>query len=244
MSADLIVYALVAAGLIFWLRSILGTRHGDEKSRPNPYVSSADAPSDLPLDTGHLPEERPPSPAEKIQELLENPIRGMSIDNKTAELGLMEIIASDRNFDINFFLEGAQEAFAIIVEAFGEGDRDTLKGLLSPSVYEAFDGAITQREKDEHTMQTEIHAIQKAEIIEARMDKKLALITVRFTADETTVTRDADDAVIAGHPDKVTKMRDVWVFGRDVKSRDPRWLVHETRGDFDGDNETIPNSDD
>ena len=31
MTADLLVYALVAAGLVFWLRSILGTRHGDER---------------------------------------------------------------------------------------------------------------------------------------------------------------------------------------------------------------------
>ena len=39
MPADLIVYAVVAAGLIFWLRSILGTRHGEEHERPNPFLT-------------------------------------------------------------------------------------------------------------------------------------------------------------------------------------------------------------
>ena len=33
MPADLIIYALITAGLIFWLRSILGTKHGEERER-------------------------------------------------------------------------------------------------------------------------------------------------------------------------------------------------------------------
>ena len=39
MSADILLYALVAAGLVFWLRNILGTRHGDERQRSNPFSS-------------------------------------------------------------------------------------------------------------------------------------------------------------------------------------------------------------
>lgn len=241
MSADLIVYGLVAAGLIFWLRSILGTRHGDEKQRPNLYV----APSENPVGPApDLTEEEPlVSPSEDIAALAREPVRGMSIENKTAENALLEIAAADKSFDIKFFLEGVQDAFALVVECFGDGDREMLSQLLSPSVYAAFDGAITAREEAEETMQAKIHAIKKAEIIEAWLDKRTAFITVRFTADETSVTRNKEGEVIAGHPDKVVPMRDIWVFTRDIKSRNPAWLVHETRGDFEGDNEIIPNSD-
>jgi len=70
----------------------------------------------------------------------------------------------------------------------------------------------------------------------------MALITVRFWADERTVTKDENQNIISGHPDKTTVMRDVWTFSRDVKSRDPRWLVVETREDGIEDNETIPNT--
>ena len=56
------------------------------------------------------------------------------------------------------------------------------------------------------------------------------------------VTRDSDGEIISGHPDRATDMHDIWTFSRDLKSRDPRWFVTETRGDFEGDNETIPNS--
>ena len=243
MPADIIVYALVAAGLIFWLRSILGTRHGDEKNRPNPYMAPPENPADVPLEGLYEELELPASPEEKVKELSKNPVGGMSVDNKTAEEGLLDIVKADKAFDVNFFLEGAQEAFAIIVESFGEGDRETLNDLLSEQVYAAFEGAIAEREKNGETMETEIHAIKAIEVIEASMDKKTAYVTLRITADETSVTRDSEGEVIAGHPDKVTEMRDVWVFARETRSRDPRWLLHETRGDFDGDNETIPNSD-
>ena len=39
MPADIVIYAVVAVGLILWLRSILGTRHGNERSRPNPFMA-------------------------------------------------------------------------------------------------------------------------------------------------------------------------------------------------------------
>lgn len=243
MSADIIVYALVAAGLIFWLRSILGTRHGDEKNRPNPYMAPPEKPSEKTMENIMEELDHNASSEDKITDLFENPLRGISIENKSAESGLLEIAKADKSFDLNFFMEGAQEAFAMIVECFGEGDRESLKDLLAEPVYEAFDAAISEREKNKETMETEIHAIKKAEVIEARTDKKNAYITIRFTADETSVIKDSDDQIITGHPDKVTEMRDVWVFTRALKARDPRWLVYETRGDFDGDNETIPNSD-
>ncbi|MCB1532211.1 MAG: Tim44 domain-containing protein [Alphaproteobacteria bacterium] len=244
MPADIIVYALVAAGLIFWLRSVLGTRHGDEKQRPNPYMASAEKPSDAPIEGLYTELELPETPEDKVRELVENPVRGMRVDNKTAENGLVDITKIDREFDVRVFLEAAQDAFAIIVESFAEGDRETLKDLLAPPVYAAFEGAINVREEKGESVETEIHAIKRAEIIEAWLDKKTAYITVRFTAEETSVTKDSESNIIAGDADRISEMRDIWVFSRVLKSRDPRWLLQETRGGFDDDNELLPNSDD
>ena len=40
MDADVIVYAVIAAALGLWLRSLLGTRGADEPTRPNPFVGA------------------------------------------------------------------------------------------------------------------------------------------------------------------------------------------------------------
>lgn len=237
MPADLIVFALIAAGLIFWLRSILGTRNGEERDRQNPYLKP----------DGNAPEsqnagERSVSPEGLVAELAAEGKDNLGIENKTAENELIEIAKADRDFDVYRFLRAAQDAFVYIVESFADGDRETLEELLGPDVYKAFDGAITAREKAGETMEAEIHAIKKSEITAARMEGKKAFITVRFEAEETTVTRDAESNVIAGHPDKTRPMRDLWTFAREIRSKDPRWLVVETREDIEGDNETIPNT--
>ena len=242
MPPDLIVYALIAAGLVFWLRNVLGTRHGDERQRPGSYVPPESQPEHL-HDDLYIADDRPPSPQELITELAENEKGALSIAGKTAETGLLDIAAADKNFNITHFLEGAQEAFAIIVESFAAGDRETLEGLLDKPVYDAFEAVIAGREQKDERHETEIHAIKKAQVIEAGTQNKMAYITVRFHAEETAVVRDKDGEIVSGHPDKVTHMQDIWVFGREIRSRDPRWFLYETRGDFDGDNETVPNTD-
>ena len=242
MPADLIVYALVAAGLVFWLRSILGTRHGDERDRPSPFLSQPEA-ARPPQAQSLLPGDTAPETSEqRIIDLAKNPTAIMAVDNKNAENGLLEIAKADKTFEIGHFLEGAQDAFVYIVESFAEGDRETLQNLLEPQVYTAFEGAIAEREKRGEKQKTEIHAIRKSEVLDARLRDKTAFITVRFKADETSVTYNSNGDVIAGHPDKTTEMRDIWLFSRSLRSRDPRWLLQETRGDFEGDNDIIPNS--
>ena len=240
VSGELLLYALVAGGLVFWLRNILGTRHGEERDRSDNVVSLGGDPitpekaaSDGAAETGS---------EQQIQDLLNKEEGVISIDNKAAEAGLLDIASLDKDFDVKFFLEATQDVFAMVVEGFGQGDRELLEDLLADDVYKAFAGAIDAREKSQETLTNEIHAINKAQIIEAKLDNKTAFITVRFIADEISVTKDKDGEIIAGHPERMTEMRDIWTFSRDTKSRDPRWFVSATRGDFEGDNETIPNS--
>ncbi len=239
VSAELMVYGLIAAGLVFWLRSILGTRHGDERDRS---VTNLDL-KESNVTNIHNGEafEKSVEGAALIEELAKNAKGNMSIGSRTAEVSLVEIARVDRGFDIYAFLRAAQDAFVYIVESFAEGDRETLKDLLGKNVFAAFDKAITDRENAGEVAMTEIHAIKKSEVVEAHLEGKKARITVRFWADETSVVKDKDDEIIHGHPEKTTLMRDLWVFERDLKSRDPRWLVVETKEDED-DNELIPNS--
>ena len=234
------VYALIAAGLIFWLRSILGTRSDDDPNMPSSRLELTEDGKIVGLNGAEA--EHGDDKRALVQELVESSKGNMGIDGEDAVAGLHSIIDADRTFDVYTFLNAAQDAFVFTVESFADGDRDTLEDLLSPDVFAAFDGAISEREKAGETMQTEIQSIQKSEVVEAKVEGKKAFVTVRFWADEITVTKDEDGNIVYGHPDKVTQMRDVWTFSRDVKSRDPRWLVVETREDGPGDNETIPNS--
>ncbi len=229
MQADLILYAIVAAGLVFWLRSVLGTRHGEERERPNPFTNpppetnaAARAAIGTTTEIGGMV-------LPSLRSLLP---RNVTLASDDVEGKLMQVAAQDAEFDIAKFAQGSQDAFAIIVEAFAAGDRDTLTNLLEPSVFAAFDGALNERAARGETMSTEIHAVKKAEILDARVDARSTYITVRFIAEETCVVRSADGAILSGDPDRITEMNDIWTFSRPLRSRDPRWFLHETR---DGD---------
>lgn len=232
MDPALILYALIAGGLVFWLRSILGTRTGDERERPNPFATptpektqkSADPLEDPALqgDVVSLPlaGDRPALP------------RNASIVGAHVEQVLAEIGRADRTFDLSKFCVNAQDAFVMIVEAFADGDRELLKDLLEPQVYAAFEATITERDARGEKLSTEIHAVRKVEILDAAFDGRQAFVTIRFIADETCVIRNADNQVVSGDPDRITEMNDIWTFTRLVKNREPIWLLHETR---DGD---------
>jgi predicted lipid-binding transport protein (Tim44 family) len=109
-----------------------------------------------------------------------------------------------------------------------EGDRRTLRNLLSKDVYEGFDHAIRERETKGETAETRFVSIDRSDINGAEVRGPTAQVTVRFVSQLVSVTRDRNGNVIDGNPDKVTDVTDVWTFARDVSSRDPNWKLVAT----------------
>lgn len=232
MPADIILYALVAAGLIFWLKNILGTEDDEEsKNRDNNHGSLMTS----------LKKPKNSNNVVSLSALVGPEVilpRHVRIDNKTTENTLTDIAEEHEHFDLLSFAEGAEQAFQMVIEAFAEGDLDTLRNLLSDSVYSAFETAVKERNKRKETVETEIQSIEKMDIIEAAIKDDILYITVRFTAREICVIRDKKGDIISGEPDKVTQMVDVWVFGRGITSEAPEWYLYETRDDEIEDHKT------
>ncbi len=224
---DLLVYIIVAAVLVMWLRNVLGTRHGDEKSRPNPYLKDNNTSKSVTQD----PIE---GQSMRIDDSLSADLDSLSFENDEAKDGILKILKKDKSFHPSDFIEKAKDAFVIVVEAFAEGDKDTLSELLAPSVYKSFSKAIDARDKSGETVETEIHAVQKMDIVEAGLKGNVTFVTFRIYAEETAVIKDKNGKIISGDSDRITEMVDLWTFGRDTKSKDPTWQVFETK---DGDPE-------
>ncbi len=231
MPADILIYIVVVIVLFFWLKNVLGTRHGSERERPNPLSPPPNEQASTSTNTAAADVQPAPSPQDDAVRSGVDMPRNVSIASKDVDDGLMQISLADRRFELDYFIQGAQEAFVIIVEAFAKGDRDTLKPLLADEIYSSFDTAIANREKREEKMETEIQAVRKSDILKAWKQDNMAFIRIRFTADEVTSTKDENGEIIAGDPDRVFEMKDVWTFGRNIKSKDPAWLLYETRDD-------------
>jgi predicted lipid-binding transport protein (Tim44 family) len=116
----------------------------------------------------------------------------------------------------------------MIVTAYAEGDRWSLRNLLSREVYDGFEQAIRDRETRGETAETRFVSIDRSDITAAEVRGATAHVTVRFVSQLVSVTRDRSGNVIDGSPDKVTDVTDVWTFARDLSSRDPNWKLVAT----------------
>lgn len=239
MPIDILIYGVIAGFMVLWLRSLLGTRNEDEPQRPNPFEqhrqeqAEKEAQEDAPENVASIHDLEPAMHAEPVKEEPLSPEILSAISNKDVEAGLVNISKIDRDFSLEGFLENAKDAFVIIIEAFAEGDRETLQELLAQHVYVTFEEAITEREKNGERVEQDVHSVREALIKQAWVDKKMAFITVRFVATETSVITSKSGDTIAGDPNRVSEKIDVWTFGRNTKSGDPRWFLYETQADDD-----------
>ena len=142
--------------------------------------------------------------------------------------GLEAIAQEDRSFDVGHFLDGAKMAYEMIVTAFADGDRKTLRSLLSKEVFANFDAAITERQQRNETVESSFVGIEKASVVDADVKGRRATVTVRFASELISATRDADGEVIEGDPKRVRDVVDIWTFARDLGSRDPNWQLIAT----------------
>jgi predicted lipid-binding transport protein (Tim44 family) len=222
---DILIFAIIAAFLIYRLNSVLGSRHGGERERPNPFASKTERQVDAGQPTAAVPLPKPVAPLAGFEAMID---MDANKDGRI-ETGLSDIAAADPYFDINTFMGGAKFAFEMIVTAYTKGDLETLKPLLSPKLYADFESGIAARNAAGHKSEVTIHRIKQARINEAHLGGTMAYVTIDYDVEETTVTRDSQGNVVDGNPDRIFSVEDIWTFTRDTRSNDPNWMLIETR---------------
>ena len=227
MPLDLLLFAAIAAFFIWKLRQALGTRTGEEQHRDNPFA----APPAEPPSEPRSPHEAGPSPVIEGQAREVPAAAGVASRHPVASVagGLAQIYAVDPAFDEKAFLIGARQAYTMIVEAFAKADRAALKTMLTPAVYDGFEGELTARAARGETLETRVHRILVAEISAARLDGAEARVTVDFTSEQISVTRKTTGEVCDGDPTQPIEVAEAWTFTRAVGSGSPDWHLVATR---------------
>lgn len=226
------LFFMIAAVVIFMqLRSVLGKRTGNERPPFDPYssqrVGDKEASSAAAQDNVvSLPRKRG-EPAEASYAAIDAVAKPGSDLNK----GLRAIRDADPSFEPKTFVEGAKMAYEMIVMAYADGDRKTLKNLLSREVFDGFTQAISDRESRSEKIQSSFVGIDKADIVAAEMKGSEAHVTLRLVSELISATRDKAGEVIDGDPETVAEVKDVWTFSRDTRSKDPNWKLVATEAE-------------
>lgn len=212
---SIVLLAMIAAFLGMRLYSVLGKRTGHEQEPVLPRERAAAAP--VRLDEGDASQAAPAASADTSGLVYE----------PAAEAGLRQLLAADRNFDAGRFMDGAQAAYRMILEAYWKGDRDTLRDLCDDDSYAAFADAIAARESRGETLDNRLIGVDSAKITAVELNRGEARVTVRYHADISAVTRDAEGKLIAGSMSDAAQTDDLWTFRRQIGSNDPNWVLDE-----------------
>jgi predicted lipid-binding transport protein (Tim44 family) len=227
-----LIFIVLAVFVIWRLRSVLGQKTGSEQppfdpvSRRDAPLRPGPAPADQDNNVVRLPGTNGSRPAAEVPP--GERWKGIAEPGTPTAQALDQIGRAEPSFDAANFLEGAKSAYEMIVTAFAQGDRKTLKDLLSREVYEGFERAITERERRGEKVETTFVSIDKAEMAGAELQGKNAQVVVRFLSKLITATRDASGTVVDGSLETVADVTDVWTFARDLASRDPNWKLVAT----------------
>jgi predicted lipid-binding transport protein (Tim44 family) len=227
VNIDIIIYAVIAAFLIYRLNSVLGTRTGHERDRQNPFPDGDDAGMPVQNNVHQLHRAAPaapPAPQYSLEEIVD---AGANADGRV-EQGLDDIAGADARFNPSAFIDGARKAFEYIVTAYARGDLAGLKPLLSPKLFDDFSAGVAAQKDAGHATDLTIHRIKTAKVREAHLGGLMAYVTVMYEVEETTVTRDAEGKTVAGDADSIITVKDVWTYTRDTRAADPNWMLIET----------------
>jgi len=154
---QLLIFAVLAAAVLYQLYSVLGRR------------------------VGRQPEETP-APA-GLPGATDNDQRLAETDPRASTSGLAALRARDPNFDVGRFLDGARSAYETIVQAYASADRVALQRLVSPTVLASFETAMAERETEGRTQAVEFTSTTRADLDNLDVTGDVARARVRFLAE-------------------------------------------------------------
>lgn len=228
---EIIVLAAVAGFLFLRLRDALGTKTGHEN--PEEWFGKKGAPS---ADDGAAGE------ADKVVQFPGRDMAGQPVPDDHSDVSTVADLESplgqtliaakgiEPDFNALRFIEGARAAYEMILMAYETGDKDTLRPLLAPEVFESFESAIDSRRKQGLSVDARFIGLRSSRIVDARLDEATDTlrVDVRFDAEMIVAVRDANGEIVEGDPEMVRRMNDLWTFERTLGTDDPSWILVET----------------
>ena len=127
------------------------------------------------------------------------------------------------------FIVGAKAAYEMIITALAKGEVKQLKPLLNKNIYNEFLKAIEDRKLKKLKSETTFIGIKSVKIKDFTDVNSIYNVTVDFISEIITCTKNIDNKIVAGDPDKIKVVTDTWKFAKDKRSNNPNWLLIETQ---------------
>jgi len=126
------------------------------------------------------------------------------------------------------FIKGAKLAYETIITSFGKGELNQLKHLLEKNIYKNFSEALKERKEKKIKSETTFVGIKSTKIKNFSEEDNTQTVTVDFISEIITFSKNNEDKIISGDPEKIKVVSDTWKFSKDLKINNPNWLLIQT----------------
>ena len=210
---QLVILGVIALFVILRLRSVLGTRTGFEPTNAAQQTFKKEKPKD-----------------EEVKEVIDRDIADYILIDSPGGKALSQMKKAENTFSVTEFIEGARQAYEMILIAFEEGDRDGLRPFLADDIYESFEAVIIERENAKLNVDATFIGLREIKLSNAEYDwrSKEGEITLTLIAELTTVVKNNKGKVIEGDKNTIKRQKDIWTFSRVMGSDNPNWILVAT----------------
>tara|TARA_B100000700_G_scaffold331741_1_gene467828 strand:- start:6269 stop:6907 length:639 start_codon:yes stop_codon:yes gene_type:complete len=129
------------------------------------------------------------------------------------------------DFKEESFLQGAEKALIMLLEAKYTANKKTLISFLEDDIFRIFEKQILDQESNGHTIiDIDINVIDK-NIQEIIMQDNVAYIRVNFKYNEKYIVKNSDGSIFLDLSKEGSKKTVAWTFSRPVESDSPNWKL-------------------
>lgn len=140
-----------------------------------------------------------------------------------------KILVKIPDFNKEHFLQGACRVFELVLNAFGSGNIETVKNLVSKKIAEALNNVISFRKENNITSEIEFIGFDKTEIKDVKLLKNSVKIAVEFNSEQINILKNEKGDVLEGDENFVQKITDIWTFERSLNAKNNNWILVSTK---------------
>ena len=126
------------------------------------------------------------------------------------------------------FLKGVENAYEQIITSFAQGDKISLKPLLTKEMFNRFSAVIDERKNKQLKYETTFIGLKSAKILEFKKIENIYKVSVNFVSEIITCVKDKNNQIIEGNSDTIKTVNDIWGFSKNMWSQNPTWYLVET----------------
>ena len=139
--------------------------------------------------------------------------------------GLQYLQRAQPDFKEESFLEGAEKALILLLEAKYKANKKTLISFLEDDIFRIFEKQILDQESNGHAINNINISVIDKKIQEIIMRDNVAYIRVNFKYNEKYIIRNSDGSISLDISKEGNQKTVAWTFSRPVESDSPNWKL-------------------